>query len=124
MDDGAYFKRQGWWLRMARERAGKSQSGAAKEIGLAETSKSTISDYENAVQCAPQPVLRVLARWYGVPVDLFQRPPLTADEVIERLLDEASRSGEDAERRDWDPEPDQGPRADAEPAGAPGRLSA
>lgn len=103
MDDDQYYRRQGFWLRMARERAGKNQKGAAVEIGLAEASKSTISDYENGVP-APQPVLRKLARYYEVPVELFLDPPPTADEVIQRRMEELARAAADAERRDWSQE--------------------
>ncbi len=124
MDDTIYFRRQGFWLRMARERAGKSQAGAAQTIGLAGASKSTISDYERGEQIAPQAVLRTLARWYGVPVDLFTRPPITSDEVIDRLLDEASRSGEAGERREWAAGEDRGRGDDDGPADEPDRLPA
>lgn len=54
-DDAQHQIRQGFWLRMARERAGKSQAGAAEYLGLAKTSKSTIGglDQPNARQrCA------------------------------------------------------------------------
>jgi transcriptional regulator with XRE-family HTH domain len=111
-DDDLYYRRQGFWLRMARERAGKSQEGAAKEVGLAEASKSTISDYERG-KAAPQSVLRKLARWYGAPIELFNSPPILADEVIERLMDELSRGAGAAERRDWDVGLDQDPASDA-----------
>jgi len=84
-EDELYYKRQGFWLRMARERAGKNQEGAAIEIGLEASSKSTISGYERGTP-APQPVLRKLARWYKVPIDLFLHPPRTADELIDRRL--------------------------------------
>lgn len=123
-DDTLYFKRQGFWLRMARERAGKSQKGAAEVIGLSENSKSTISDYENGIQQAPQQVLRTLARWYGVPVRVFLDPRPTADEVIEDLLSEAVRLGEAAEQRGWAAGQGQGPEADDGQGGEPGRLSA
>lgn len=123
-DDGLFYRRQGFWLRMARERAGKSQEGAAVEIGLSKASKSTISDYENAMTEAPQKALRTLARWYDVPVDLFNRPPMTADEVIDQLADRLSRDAAAAERVDWEAERDQAPASDAEADVAPGRRSA
>lgn len=126
MDDETYFRRQGFWLRMARERAGKSQKGAALELGLSEKSKSTVSDYEsgNPDKAPSQRTLRILARWYGVPVELFVSPPPTAFEVIEQLLDEASRAGEAAERRDWEAGEGRAPEAGDGPGDAPGRLSA
>lgn len=123
--DEVYFKRQGFWLRMARERAGKSQKGAALHLGLSENSKSSVSDYESGTGThASQETLLSLARWYDVPLSLFTHPMPTSDEVIDRLIDEASRIGEAAERRDWVEERDRGPGAADEPGGEPGRLSA
>ncbi len=124
MDDDLYYQRQGFWLRMARERAGKNQAGAAVEIGLEAASKSTISDYENAKQIAPQPVLRTLARWYGVPVDLFLHPPVTSDEVIEFTIDQVASLAGDVERRDWEAGRDRSREADDEPGAEPDRQSA
>lgn len=43
-DDETYKRRLGFWLRMARERAGKSQGGAAEYLGFSKKSKSSISD--------------------------------------------------------------------------------
>lgn len=102
MEDTTYYRRQGFWLRMARERAGKSQKGAALELGMSEKSKSTISDYERGEQVAPQPVLRRLARWYGVPVELFLNPRATADEVIEDRMHDLARRAAAVERLDWE----------------------
>lgn len=100
-DDELYYRRQGFWLRMARERAGKSQEGAAKQIGLVGASKSTISAYERGTKVAPQQVLRTLARWYGVSVDLFLHPDVSADEVIDRRMDQLAGAAGAAERGDW-----------------------
>lgn len=123
-DDELYFKRQGFWLRMARERAGKSQKGAALELGLSENSKSTISDYENGVTHAPQDTLLALARWYEVPLSLFTNPRPTSDELIDDLIAEAALLGAVAERRDWAAGRDRGQGAVDEPTDGPGRRSA
>jgi len=123
--DEIYFKRQGFWLRMARERAGKSQKGAALELGLSENSKSSVSDYESGTGThASQDTLLALARWYTVPLSVFTDPLPTSDEVIERLIDEASRLGASAERRDWIEGRDRAREADDALGDAPGRLSA
>ena len=63
-DDDQYARRLGFWLRMARERSGKSQQGAAEHLGFSTKSKSTISDYENGVTVPALRVLRKLAVWY------------------------------------------------------------
>lgn len=119
MDDMQYYRRQGFWLRMSRERAGKNQAGAAEKLGLSKTSKSTVSDYENGTQVAPQPVLRKLARFYAVPVELFLDPPPTAEEMIEARMAELADGAADAERRDWaagrGPSPASEHGSDAEP---------
>ena len=96
-DDEIYAKRLGFWLRMARERAGKSQGGAAEFLGFSAKSKSSISDYENGVTVPALPVLRRLAEWYGVPLGVFTDPQPTPEE----RLDEIVRIAGAAERRDW-----------------------
>jgi transcriptional regulator with XRE-family HTH domain len=88
-DDALYRTRQGFWLRMARERAGKSQAGAAEYLGLSKNSKSTVSDYENGVTEVPLRYLRALARWYGVPLSVFTEPNPTAFETLEEIAIEA-----------------------------------
>lgn len=96
-DDEVYAKRLGFWLRMARERSGKSQAGAAKYLGLSEKSKSTVSDWENG-RVPALAYLRRLARWYGVPLEVFTHPELTPDE----RLDEIARFASDEERQGWE----------------------
>lgn len=109
-DDQHFQRRQGWWLRMARERAGKSQAGAAEFLGLSKNSKSSISDYESGVTPVPQVFLRRLARWYGVPIRMFTEPQPTAEE----LLDDAVRLASDVERLDWESGEGESPKVEAE----------
>jgi transcriptional regulator with XRE-family HTH domain len=90
-EDEIYQRRQGFWLRMARERAGKSQAGAAEMIGLSPASKSSISDYENGVTAVPLRMLRRLAEYYAVPLSLFTEPPPTAYEEIDARLGAATQ---------------------------------
>src|SRR4051812_20744375 len=119
-DDATYNRRLGFWLRMARERAGKSQAGAAEVIGLAPSSKSTVSDWENGTRPPRLNQLRRLAAFYGVPLELFTDPQPTPEERIDEIV----RLAGDAERRDWDEGPGTDQGADDEPDGAPGRLTA
>lgn len=119
-DDEIYAKRLGFWLRMARERAGKSQAGAAEYLGFSSRSKSTISDYENGVTVPSLKVLRRLAAWYGVPLTVFIDPQPT----IEEQLDEIVRLAGGAEREDWAAGLDRGREDGDGPAAAPGRRSA
>lgn len=119
-DDSTYNRRLGFWLRMARERAGKSQAGAAEVIGLAPSSKSTISDWENGTRPPKLNQLRRLAAFYGVPLELFTDPQPTPEERIDEIV----RLAGDAERREWLEGLGQAPEADVEPDAAPGTRSA
>ncbi|MEA2621167.1 MAG: Helix-turn-helix domain [Chloroflexota bacterium] len=113
-DERLYQRRQGFWLRMARERAGKSQQGAAEYLGLSAKSKSTISDYENGVTAVPLWSLRRLSVWYGVPLELFTHPRQTVEEQIDEIV----RAAGALEREDQaaaEAVGDQG--AEGEPAG-------
>lgn len=112
-DDQTYAKRLGFWLRMARERAGKSQKGAAEHLGFSTKSKSTISDYENGVTVPSLPVLRKLAAWYGVPLSSFTDPEPTPEERLDEIVQLAG----DAEREGWEAEEGQGPAAGDAPGG-------
>jgi transcriptional regulator with XRE-family HTH domain len=109
-DDAQHQVRQGFWLRIARERAGKSQAGAAEYLGLSKSSKSTISDYERGTTEIPQRFLRRLAEWYGVPLRVFTEPERTAFDRLDDIAREAI-----AEAR----EQVQGEVAAARAAGAP-----
>src|SRR3954462_8023036 len=85
-EDEIYQRRMGFWLRMARERSGKSQEGAAEKLGLSPKSKSTISDYENGRTPVPIRTLRRLADWYGVPLEVFTRPEKMPEERLDELV--------------------------------------
>jgi len=119
-DDATYRRRLGFWLRAARERAGKSQAGAAEFLGFSPKSKSTISDYENGVTVPSILVLRKLAAWYRVPIEVFTDPPPTPEE----RLDEIARAAVAEGRADWEAAAERGREVDAAPAATPRRRSA
>lgn len=119
-DEQLYFRRQGAWLRIAREWSGKSQAGAAEYLGLSKKSKSSVSDYENGVTPAPVLVLRRLAEWYGVPLTLFTEPRPAPDEVIDEIVRLAGLR----EQRESDAEAAPGRAADGAQGGGPGRSAA
>lgn len=125
MSDEQHLRRLGFWLRIAREDAGKSQEGAARELGLSASSKSTISDWENGVREPKLSQLRVLATYYQVPMDLFVNPPATAFEDLAHLKGLATAALE-AEAEDWESSQGQGSDPAAGDAGAepPGRRTA
>lgn len=123
VDEAILSKRLGFWLRVARERAGKSQEGAALELGLKPSSKSTISDWENGVRPPSLPQLRRLARYYNVPINVFVEPGPTAEEDLDRLV-ELAASSIDAERDDWEAGQARDPDAGAGPDAQLGTRSA
>jgi transcriptional regulator with XRE-family HTH domain len=119
-DEQLYFRRQGAWMKIARERSGKSQAGAAEYLGFSKKSKSSVSDYENGVTPTPMRVLRKLAEWYGVPLSVFTEP----DPAPEERLDEIARLAAQREQRDWEAGEGQSPGDDDERGAAPRRRSA
>lgn len=88
--DAQYRKRQGFWLRMARESRGLSQEGAAREVGL--KTKSALSDYETGVTEPPQSRLRALAALYGWDLEIFIDPDLTAEEMAQERMSRKARA--------------------------------
>jgi transcriptional regulator with XRE-family HTH domain len=96
-EDRLHLKRQGFWLRMAREAKGLNQLGAAQLVGL--KSKSAISDYENGDTPVPQARLRRMAREYGWDLAIFTEPAPTAEEqALERMARTARAALHLAER--------------------------
>lgn len=123
MSDEQHLRRLGFWLRIARERSGKSQEGAARELGLSAASKSTISDWENGVREPKLSQLRSLARYYEVPINLFVDPPATAFEDLDRLTELAAGAVTLA-LEDQEAEGEPHPDVDDEPGAPPHRRSA
>jgi transcriptional regulator with XRE-family HTH domain len=119
-DDELYAKRLGFWLRMARERAGKSQAGAADHLGLSKNSKSTISDYENGVTVPAIKALRRLAAWYQVPLEVFTNPEPTVEERLDAIVREAGA----LQHADWEREQAGRPGTEAARDDAPDTRSA
>ncbi len=119
-DDSIYNRRLGFWLRMARERAGKSQAGAAQHLNLSASSKSTVSDWENGARPPKLNQLRRLAEYYGVPLVVFTDPEPTPEERIDEIV----RLAGVAERRGAELEPEPVREDDDEPGGELGRRSA
>jgi transcriptional regulator with XRE-family HTH domain len=102
-DDELHRKRQGFWLRVAREANNLNQLGAARLIGL--KTKSAISDYENGVTEIPGPKLRKLAKEYGWPLVMFTEPMKTGEELARERMARLARAairvaGQDVEAED------------------------
>lgn len=79
--DALVRRRQGFWLRVAREAKGVGQKEAAAACGL--STKAAISDYEAGITQVPQHRLRRLADFYGWPLVMFTEPEETAEEQAE-----------------------------------------
>jgi transcriptional regulator with XRE-family HTH domain len=102
MTDSELQQRRGFWMRMARERAGFTQAVAAKELGLSGESKSTLSAWESGSREPRMSYVAKMATLYRVPVDLLMNPPASAYEVIDRRLSLAIADAEALEREDWE----------------------
>ena len=80
-------RRRGYWLRLARQRAGSggsalNQSVVAKAIGLSENSGPANSDMEKGNRDPSATELMRLARLYNVPVSWFSEPRPTVEEDL------------------------------------------
>lgn len=73
-------RRRAWWLFVLRRVRGMNQSGVAKAVGLAETSASTIGDWERGISDPSLRQLHDLAVLYGVPSGFLKDPPSTDEE--------------------------------------------
>lgn len=88
--------RRAWWLRVAREQRGLSQSGVADAVGLSKKSASTVGDWERNVSEPSLRQLELLAVVYDAPISLFIDPPETDEERFQRLAAAAVGAAEDA----------------------------
>lgn len=113
-EDTLHNKRQGFWLRMAREAKGLNQLGAAKLVGL--STKSAISDYETGDTPVPQARLRRLARVYGWDLAIFTDPAPTAVEQAEERMAQLARAAIRLAHQDVAAEAAEGHADDAPPA--------
>ena len=119
------MQRRGFWLRMARERAGLSQATAAKELGLSARSKSTMSAWEAGTREPRPSMLSRMAALYGIPPERLMSPPPTAYEEIDGWLRGLATSALAREAADWRGTGEgEGPADGDEPGGLPGRRSA
>lgn len=112
-------RRRAWWLRVARESRGLSQSGVAEALGLSRKSASTVGDWERQVSDPSLRQLEQLAALYGVPVSLFMDPPMTDEERLAELAAAAIA----AEQLDWASRPEPGRDAGGGPSEPPRRRA-
>lgn len=112
-------RRRAWWLRVARESRGLSQSGVAEALGLSRKSASTVGDWERQVSDPSLRQLEQLAALYSTPIALFMDPPETDEERFLVLAAGAIA----AEHQDWAEAQDGGRAAGDEPPSAPRRPS-
>jgi transcriptional regulator with XRE-family HTH domain len=81
----AAVRRRGFWLRVARERAGLSQAEVARRLGMSPASKSTLSAWESGNREPPLATIIRLARLYRVPPAFFLEPEPTASERLDEV---------------------------------------
>lgn len=119
--------RTAWWLRVCRMTDPRIPTLAqvAVAAGLSEGSGSTVSRWETNTAINPPklPQLRLLARFYGVPVRLFTEPPETDEERAARYR-RLALGAVDEEQQDWDEAPGDDPSPEDEPGDAPHRQLA
>lgn len=108
-------RRRGYWLRRARDLAGVTLSDAAVTAGLAASSGSTVTLWEQGKRAIKVVQLMRLAKRYGVPVTFFTNPQKTDDERLAEAIADAAA----LEREDWEREQDQGRRDDGGRGGSP-----
>jgi transcriptional regulator with XRE-family HTH domain len=113
-------RRRGYWVRLARKRRGWGQKELAHALGYNDGQTGNLSKWESGERPIPSDLFEPLARALGLPSDFLVRPPMTDEE----RLDLAIQSASDAERRDWESEPEPGPGVDDELADEPSKRSA
>lgn len=100
MDEEAAIvrRRRGWWLRVARERAGMTQSAVAHELGL--RTGTAVVHWENGDRDPSVLQLTALADLYGMTLDFFSRPPVTDEEWLDDYARGATSLGREDARRE------------------------
>ena len=95
--DPAHARRRGYWLRLARNRAGLTLKQVAVEMGYALRSQTTIRLWEEGERDPSDVQLSKIAKVYKVPVDIFIRPRETDGDRLDVWVREALRQGYDLE---------------------------
>lgn len=93
-----YRYRRGYWLRMARRRAGRlTLDAVAQLMGYSARSASSIKLWEDGKRDPSDVQLRRIAGVYNVPVEVFTDPDPTDEEHLDakvtRLVAERARRG-------------------------------
>lgn len=91
-----YRYRRGYWLKVARRRAGRLTLEAVAELmGYSQRSSSTIKLWEDGKRDPSDVQLRKIAGVYGVPAEVFTDPDETDEERLDtrvkRLVAERAR---------------------------------
>lgn len=81
--------RRGYWLRLARRRAGLTLKEVAIALEYSLRSQTTIKLWEDGKRDPSDIQLTKLAGIYGVPVDVFYDPDETDDERLDRRVRES-----------------------------------
>lgn len=87
-----YRRRFGFWLRMARERAGMTQTDLAVAMGLSKNSTARVVVWERGDTLPSPDQIEMAAAELKVPVDLLIRPEPTAYERIDELVTNPTRA--------------------------------
>lgn len=86
-DVEVYRRRRGYWLRMARRRAGLTLEAVAELMEYSKRSSSTFKRWEDAERDPSDVQLQRMARVLDVPVELFTDPDPTDEERMEAKIE-------------------------------------
>lgn len=88
-DEERQRSRRGYWLRLARRRAGLTLKQVAVDMGYSLRSQTTIKLWEDGKRDPSDIQLAKIAGVYGAPVELFYKPAETDEERFDRWIREA-----------------------------------
>jgi transcriptional regulator with XRE-family HTH domain len=88
-DEQRQRTRRGYWLRVARRRAGLTLKQVAVAMDYSLRSQTTIKKWEDGERDPSDIQLAKLAAVYGAPVELFYKPAVTDEERFDQWVREA-----------------------------------
>jgi transcriptional regulator with XRE-family HTH domain len=97
-DEAQQRTRRGYWLRLARRRAGLTLKEVAQAMGYSLRSQTTIKLWEDGRRDPSDVQLVKLAGVYGAPPELFFSPAQTDEERFDQWVREALASSNRSKR--------------------------
>lgn len=85
-DITTYRRRRGYWLRVARRRAGLTLAAVAELMEYSKRSSSTIKRWEDGERDPSDVQIQRVSRVLGVPAEVFTDPDETDEERLEAKI--------------------------------------